>query len=120
MSASLRAIFGRIAGRGVIALSLLSAAGCASPSSRIAAELTRYGLDQKQAVCVGERLERNLSIAQLRQLAGAAKAVSEGDTTPGRLTGSDLFRAASRLEDPKVPIEVAKAARRCGLLADLI
>ena len=106
-------------GRLFIGLGLLLASACASPSSRIADELTGYGFDPNQAACVGDRLQSNLSLSQLRQLSRAAGALSDGDTTPGRLTASDLFRAASRLNDPKVPIEVAKAARGCGVLADL-
>jgi hypothetical protein len=100
-------------------LGLLFSAACASPSARIADELTSKGFDANQALCVGERLQSNLSLSQLMQLSRAAGALSDGDTTPGRLTASDLFRAASRLNDPKIPIEVAKAARGCGLLADL-
>jgi hypothetical protein len=69
---------------------------------------------------VGERLEANLSIGQLQQLARAAGALGKGDTTPGRLTGADLFRVASQIDDPKVPIEVARAASGCGVLSGIM
>ncbi len=104
-------------------LTLLLTAGlaaCATPSARIASELGRYGLDAQQAQCVGQRLESNLSLGQLQQLASAARAVNEGDTTPGRLTGSDLLRVASRIRDPQVAIQVARAASGCGVAASIL
>jgi hypothetical protein len=101
---------------GLAFFAAFSLAGCATPSARIATELTRYGLDATQAACVGDRLEANLSIGQLQELGRAARAIKEGDNTPGRLTASDLLRVASRIEDPRVPIEVAKAAAGCGIV----
>ena len=95
---------------------LLLVSGCASPSVRIADELGGYGLSPSQALCVGQRLQRNLSLGQLQQLARAAGAFSKGDTTPGRLTPSDLLRVARQIDDPKVAIEVGKAAAGCGVL----
>ena len=67
---------------------------------------------------MGDRLEANLSIGQLQQLGRAAKATREGDTTPGRLTIGDFIRVAGQVKDPKVPLEVGKAAVGCGLLTD--
>lgn len=104
----------------VVAGGLLLATGCASPSSRISSELGRYGLDANQAMCVGQRLESNLSLAQLQQLARAAAAFKTGDTSPGRLTGSDLFRVAAQIRDPKVALEVARAASGCGVVASIL
>lgn len=91
-------------------------AACVNPSARIATSLTRYGLDAQQSQCVGDRLEANLSLGQLQKLGRAARAFNEGDTTPGQLTPSDFVRVASRIDDPQVPIEVAKAAAGCGML----
>ena len=91
-------------------------AACVTPSSQIATSLARYGLDARQSQCVGDRLEANLSLGQLQRLGRAARTVNEGDTTPGRLTPSDFVRVASRVEDPRIPVEVAKAAANCGLL----
>jgi hypothetical protein len=68
--------------------------------------------------CVGDRLEANLSLGQLQQLGRAAKASREGDTTPGRLTASDFVRVSGQVKDPKVPLEVGKAAAACGILTD--
>ena len=100
--------------------SLCALAACVNPSERIATSLTRYGLDAQQSQCVGERLEANLSLGQLQQLGRAARAINENDTTPGQLTPSDLIRVAGRIKDPKVPIEVAKAAANCGMAGSLV
>lgn len=90
-------------------------AGCASVSGTIAGELTRYGLDQPRAQCVGERLAADLSHDQLRELAAAARAYGRDDPNPGRLTVADLTRVAAQLRDPEVPLAVGRAAVRCGL-----
>ena len=95
-----------------------SLAGCVNPSRAISTELTRYGLDASQAQCVGDRLEANLSIGQLQELGRAARAITEGDETPGRLTVGDLVRVAGRIADPRVPLEVTRAAAGCGILRD--
>lgn len=96
----------------------LSVAGCASPSARIATSLEKYGFQPAQSQCVGDRLEANLSIEQLQQLGRAARATREGDTTPGRLTVDDFIRAAGQVKDPKVILEVGKAAAACGIVVD--
>ena len=95
-------------------------AGCSTPSARIANELTRYGLDQNQAKCVGDRLEARLSLAQLQQLARAANAYSRNDTSPRRLTVGDLTRVSAQIDDSRMPIEVASAAASCGVLGSLL
>lgn len=100
----------------LLASGLLCLSACVDPSRRIAAELGRYGLDQTQADCVGDRLQRNLSLGQLQQLGRAATAYGKGDTTPGRLTVSDLLRVAGQIKDVKVPVEVAKAAAGCNIV----
>ncbi len=92
-----------------------AAAGCASVSGTIASELTRYGLDRTRAQCVGERLARDLSPAQLGQLAAAARAYGRNDPNPGQLTAADLVRVAGELRDPAVPIAVGRAAVGCGV-----
>jgi len=106
--------------RVVIASGLILVAGCVDASTSIATALGRYGLNASQATCVGERLERNLSVGQLQQLARAAGALQTGDSTPGRLTGGDLLRVASRIEDPRIAIEVAGAARGCGVVGSIL
>lgn len=103
--------------RFVALTTVIGLSGCVNPSAKIATGLVRYGLDDRQAQCVGDRLEANLSIGQLQQLGRAARSVNQGDVTPGLLTVSDLIRVSSQFKDPKVPIEVAKAAAGCGVLA---
>ncbi|MBB5725944.1 hypothetical protein FHS97_001876 [Sphingomonas endophytica] len=105
----------RGAGAGLVMMTL-ALAGCVDPSARIASSLERYGFAPGQSQCVGERLEKNLSLGQLQQLGRAARATREGDTTPGRLTIGDFVRVAGQVKDPKVPFEVTKAAAGCGIV----
>ena len=105
----------RGAGAGLVMMTL-ALAGCVDPSARIASSLERYGFAPGQSQCVGERLEKNLSLGQLQQLGRAARATGEGDTTPGRLTIGDFVRVAGQVKDPKVPFEVTKAAAGCGIV----
>ena len=94
---------------------MFSVAACASPSERIADSLTGYGLEESRAACVGEHLQRSLSLGQLQELGRVARAARARDPDPSRLTLDDLLRAASEVRDPRVAIEVAKAAGRCNL-----
>jgi hypothetical protein len=98
-------------------LAILSVAACVNPSERIATSLASYGLSGDQSQCVGNELERNLSVGQLRQLGRAAGAFAQGGGAPGGLTAADLVRVSSQIDDLKVPLEVGKAAARCGLLS---
>ena len=98
------------------ALPLLALAACATPSARIATALQERGLDAERAACVGDRLDRSLSVAQLLQLRDAARAYAMGDSTPGRFTTADLIRVASEIRDPAVPLEVGRAVAACDLL----
>lgn len=93
----------------------LALAACASPRERIADSLVGYGLDQARAECVGEQLQRDLSIGQLRELGRVARAYRARDADPSRLTLDDLLSAASEIRDPAIPLAVAKAAGRCNL-----
>jgi hypothetical protein len=108
--------------RYLICLSAAAAlASCASPSHRIADELVRYGLDPARSQCIGQRLERELTTAQLRELAATARAYAEQETTPGRLTASDLMRVARSVRDPAVPVTVVRVASGCGVtIADVL
>lgn len=93
----------------------VTVSACAFPRERIADSLTGYGLDAARADCVGSELQRNLSLGQLQELGRVARAFRERDPNPARLSIDDLLRAAAEVKDPKVPIEVAKAAGRCNL-----
>lgn len=97
------------------ACACLAALGCVNPSARIATELGRYGLDADRAQCVGDRIERDLSTAQLQELATAARAYGRNDPNPERLTVSDLARVAASIRDPEVPLAVVRAGGACGV-----
>lgn len=98
----------------LIALGAVTIAGCVNTSDKIAAELVKAGLDQARAECVGTSLERDLSLAQLQQLASAARAYQSNDSTPGQLTVSDLMRMSGQVRDPAIPLAVAKAGAACA------
>jgi len=102
-----------------LAIALLGAmtlSACAAPATRISTGLQRYGLDEARSDCVGTRLQRELSLGQLRQLGRAAAAFRSGDTSIGALTPADLIRVASEIKDPAIAVAVAKAAAGCGVL----
>lgn len=99
----------------ILIAAAFTASACASPRERIADSLTGYGLDAARADCVGTELQRNLSLSQLQELGQAARAFRERDPNPSRLTVDDLLRVASQVRDPRVPLEVAKAAGRCNI-----
>ena len=100
----------------IMLLGTLSLAACAAPATRISTGLQRYGLDEARADCVGTRLQSDLSLGQLQQLGRAAAAYGKGDTTPGKLTVSDLLRVAGELKDPAIALSVGKAAAGCSVL----
>ena len=92
----------------------LCVAACATPAQRIAAQLTEAGLDPARARCIGDRLDRDLSIAQLKQLGEAAHSLKPSGSPTGRVTVADLIRVTAEIKDPAVPIAVATAAMVCG------
>ena len=95
----------------------LATGACATVASeRIADTLTGYGIERTRAECVGDRLGRELSLGQLQELGRVARAYRENDPNPDRLTLNDLIRVSSQVRDPKVPLEVARAAGKCGLV----
>lgn len=97
-----------------VLIPLSAVAACVNTSDRISDELVEAGLDAQRAQCVGKSPESDLSLGQLRQLANAARAYRTNDSTPGRLTASDLLRASAEVRDPAVTVAVAKAAGRCA------
>lgn len=105
---------------GASLLATLAVSGCVNPSAKIATELTRYGLDARQSQCVGDRLEANLSLAQLQELGRAARTLKIGNNTPGQLTASDFIRVAAQVRDPAITIQVAQAASNCGVLSSAL
>lgn len=88
--------------------------GCARSADRIAASLQRCGLDDAQPVCIGTHLEKNMTLGQLRQLGHAGRQLARAQN--GDIGPDDLMRAAGKVDDIKVRVEVAKAAGSCSLL----
>lgn len=99
-----------------VALCLSALAACASPQERIADTLTGYGLDRARAECIGARLQAELSTGQLLELARAARAYRANDPDPSRLGIDDLLRVSSQIRDPAIPLTIARASGRCGLV----
>ena len=99
----------------VCALAASLPTACARPAERIATTLTGYGISEPRAICVGERLERDLSVSQLHELSALVRAYRQNDPNPERLNSQDLIRVATRVRDPQVPIAVGRAAATCGL-----
>jgi hypothetical protein len=102
-------------------LPLLLLAGCAGyaadywkpKDSLIAPQLPRYGVSAEDSRCVGERLTKNLSVWQLRQLADIARRLAPPDGNA--LTPRDLGYVAGLVQDPKVGPEVAATLAACGV-----
>lgn len=92
-------------------------AGCAGPSTKIAMALGRNGLDGQRDECVGSDMSSHRSIGQLQQLGRAAEAYRTNDNDPAHLSASDLMRVATELRNPAVPLAVAGAGVRCGIVA---
>jgi hypothetical protein len=100
----------------ISAAAVLAVAACASPASRIAGELTKAGVDPVRARCVGQSLEADLSIAQLRELAAAARSYRDRPRTSSRTTIADLIRVSAQIRDPAIAIALGTAAGRCATL----
>jgi hypothetical protein len=80
-------------------------------------QLPRYGITAEQSRCVGERLTKNLSVWQLRQLADIARRLvpSAGNAALGP---RDLAYVAGLVQDPKVGPEVTATLAACGVRSD--
>ena len=100
----------------VLAATFSALGACATPSERISDALVSYGLAPAQAECVGDQLQRNLSLAQLQELARLARTYREQDPNPAQLGTDDLIRVAGQVRDIRVPLEVGKAAANCGVV----
>lgn len=105
---------------GLALLPLCLLAGCAGyaadywkpKDSLIAPQLPRYGITAAQSGCVGERLTKNLSVWQLRQLADIARRLVPKAGNP--LGPRDLASVAGLVQDPKVGPEVKATLDACG------
>jgi hypothetical protein len=84
---------------------------------QIATELTKFGVNRARSVCVGDRLEANLSSQQLGELSRALHVLRTSRTARDRLTFRDFIHFASNLHDLQIPIELVKASAGCGVLS---
>jgi hypothetical protein len=98
----------------IVVCAAMCASACATPAQRVATQLTKAGLDPVRARCIGDRLDRDLSIAQLKQLGEAAHSLKPSGSQAGRVTVTDLVRLTREIQDPAVPIAVARAAMTCA------
>ena len=106
---------------GPAVLPLLLLAGCAGyaadywkPKGNLfAPQLPRYGISAEDSRCVGERLTKNLSVWQLRQLADIARRLVPRDGNA--LSPRDLGYVAGLVQDPKVGPEVAATLEACNV-----
>ncbi|HEX8622446.1 MAG TPA: hypothetical protein VF718_10780 [Allosphingosinicella sp.] len=106
---------------GPVLFALLLLAGCAGyaadywkpKGSLIAPQLPRYGISAEASTCVGERLTKNLSVWQLRQLADIARRLVPRQG--GALAPRDLGYVAGLVQDPKVGPEVAATLEACNV-----
>jgi hypothetical protein len=104
---------------GAALLPLVLLAGCAGyaadywkpKNSLIAPQLPRYGISAEDSRCVGERLTKNLSVWQLRQLSDIARRLVP--RPGGALAPRDLAYVAGLVQDPKVGPEVAATLEAC-------
>jgi hypothetical protein len=112
-----------VRGSGLALLPLCLLAGCAGyaadywkpKNSLIAPQLPRYGIASEQSRCVGERLTKNLSVWQLRQLTDIARRLEPKSGNP--LSPRDLAYVAGLVQDPKVGPEVKATLEACGATA---
>ena len=86
----------------------LTLAACTSPADRIADALVSYGLPERQARCMGERLQDRLDTTQLRRLDGIARSSRPGSV--GALVGH-----LTRNGDAKLVSEVVRAGLSCAI-----
>jgi hypothetical protein len=81
----------------------------------VAPQLLRFEVNQMQANCMGEQLNRRLTPRQLRLFARALGAVRQGYTDPRRFTFPDVMWVANAMGDAAVPRALAEADTACGV-----
>ena len=98
--------------RNLAALSvLLVLAACATPADRIAGALSSYGVPERQARCMGERLQDRLNLDQLKRLNDLAKLNRD---RVGKISINDLADQLNRDGDPKLVAQVVSAGLSCA------
>jgi hypothetical protein len=94
----------------LVLLALLSA--CATPSSRITAKLTEFGVPPGQARCMGNGLQDRLSIPQLQRL---VEIVELKRDRVGRMTVADIVATLSQSGDTELVVEVLRTGLKCAI-----
>ena len=95
----------------ILALALLvSLAACATPSQKITAKLTEYGVPPVQARCMGDRLEARLSMAQLRRIAEIGRLTKD---RVGHMTVNDIAATLNKPGDEALVAEVVRSGISC-------
>ena len=89
----------------------LALAACATPAERIAGALTSYGLSDRQARCMGERLQDRLSLGQLKRLNDLARLNRD---RVGKVSLTALADQLNRDGDPKLVSQVVGAGLHCA------
>jgi len=89
-------------------------------ASIVAPQLGRYGLNDRQTLCVGERLGSALTPRQMRLLTRSASTVRQGYYEPERLTIRDFMHVASSMSDSAIGLAVVRAAASCDATPELI
>ena len=90
---------------------VLALAACATPADRITRALTEYGLPERQARCMGERLQDKLNLDQLKRLNQLAKA-NKGRT---KISVGAIVDQLNRDGDPKLVARVLGAGFACAI-----
>jgi hypothetical protein len=92
-----------------IALLALLAA-CATPSQRITAKLTEYGVPPTQARCMGDRLQARLSTGQLQRLGEIGRLNRD---RVGRMNVSEIAATLNQPGDEALVGEVVRSGISC-------
>lgn len=89
---------------------LATLAACATPSQRITAKLTEYGVPPRQAQCMGDRLEANLDRSQLARLVEIGKLNRD---RMGRMSVNDIAATLNKPGDEALVAEVVRSGISC-------
>lgn len=100
----------RDGGRYFAAALLVLLASCATPSQRISAKLTEYGVPPRQAQCMGDRLEANLNNRQLQRLGEIGRLNRD---RMGRMSVNDIVATLNKPGDEALVAEVVRSGISC-------
>jgi hypothetical protein len=98
--------------RHLLLAALAVLAACATPSQKITAKLTEYGVPAPQARCMGDRLQARLSVGQLRRLGEIGRLNRD---RMGRMTVTDIAATLNKPGDEALVAEVVRSGISCLL-----